>query len=527
MIWWILVGVDHSVSAVQPCGLNWSFYAGRKWHLGSKKEKLLDQMEKDAMFLASLNIMDYSLLVRVVYHFSVKRCSICRMMSLQVGIHDRKISNLQKDRDLESLVAVPPPPAQQQAHIQREAVDRLEEQEEQHLSGGADGGSGQDGASVHSSSQSGSRHDSSAHEPTGPVSLQGGNIVATTLTHTYIVPVNPPSVPPSSQPPSINVSQHIHHHAHSVSQPHSQTPFRLHLASLKEGSSSSQPTPSNPGIPLSARSDTGSVGDAGSGPNNSSHQASTHAHTQSTPQRPHTGRRASERSASHPPPVHPRAFSISTDTNSVASSTAGVGVPSVNADDIGIRMSLSFDEAQGPSQPQSSSRQNSSQGAPQGDEPGKISKQGSNSSIAYQQQSSEDEEDYEEEEYVDEDDDEYDDESDVSDSVFGDGNVPPNGHASHNAGRASRNAHNNKTLSNDEINEREINHLKEILGLGAKGVEGAKVAQLFVSADRFAQMTATTIQRDVELVRHMSTIQLRQKNVFVTRPWTNRHDGGS
>jgi hypothetical protein len=64
MIWWILVGVDHSVSAVKPCGLNWSFYAGRKWHLGSKKEKLLDQMEKDAMFLASLNIMDYSLLVR-------------------------------------------------------------------------------------------------------------------------------------------------------------------------------------------------------------------------------------------------------------------------------------------------------------------------------------------------------------------------------------------------------------------------------------------------------------------------------
>jgi 1-phosphatidylinositol-4-phosphate 5-kinase len=37
--------------------------ADRKWHLGSKKEKLMEQIEKDAMFLASLNIMDYSLLV--------------------------------------------------------------------------------------------------------------------------------------------------------------------------------------------------------------------------------------------------------------------------------------------------------------------------------------------------------------------------------------------------------------------------------------------------------------------------------
>lgn len=55
-----------------------------------------------------------------------------------------------------------------------------------------------------------------------------------------------------------------------------------------------------------------------------------------------------------------------------------------------------------------------------------------------------------------------------------------------------------------------------------RGVEGAKVAQLFISADRFAQMTATTIQRDNELVRHMSTIHMRKNNVFVTRPWTSR-----
>jgi 1-phosphatidylinositol-4-phosphate 5-kinase len=38
---------------------------GRKFHLGSKKEDFMKQIEKDAQFLASLNIMDYSLLIGV------------------------------------------------------------------------------------------------------------------------------------------------------------------------------------------------------------------------------------------------------------------------------------------------------------------------------------------------------------------------------------------------------------------------------------------------------------------------------
>lgn len=45
------------------------FFLGTKLHLGSKKESFIAQLRKDAHFLASLNIMDYSLLV---------------------GIHDRK-----------------------------------------------------------------------------------------------------------------------------------------------------------------------------------------------------------------------------------------------------------------------------------------------------------------------------------------------------------------------------------------------------------------------------------------------------
>ena len=36
--------------------------------LGSKKAAFMVQVEKDAMFLAELNIMDYSLLVRTVFH---------------------------------------------------------------------------------------------------------------------------------------------------------------------------------------------------------------------------------------------------------------------------------------------------------------------------------------------------------------------------------------------------------------------------------------------------------------------------
>jgi hypothetical protein len=37
-----------------------------KLHLGSKKAAFMVQVEKDAMFLAELNIMDYSLLVQCV-----------------------------------------------------------------------------------------------------------------------------------------------------------------------------------------------------------------------------------------------------------------------------------------------------------------------------------------------------------------------------------------------------------------------------------------------------------------------------
>lgn len=65
-------------------------------------------------------------------------------------------------------------------------------------------------------------------------------------------------------------------------------------------------------------------------------------------------------------------------------------------------------------------------------------------------------EEYDEEE---DDDDEYDDESNASDSVFGDTLTQQHTRANQGASRQ---------LTNDEINEREINHLKEILGLGAK-----------------------------------------------------------
>ena len=37
-------------------------------HLGSKKAAFMVQVEKDANFLAELNIMDYSLLVRLHHH---------------------------------------------------------------------------------------------------------------------------------------------------------------------------------------------------------------------------------------------------------------------------------------------------------------------------------------------------------------------------------------------------------------------------------------------------------------------------
>jgi 1-phosphatidylinositol-4-phosphate 5-kinase len=38
--------------------------ANRKFHLGSKKAAFIEQISKDARFLATLNIMDYSLLVQ-------------------------------------------------------------------------------------------------------------------------------------------------------------------------------------------------------------------------------------------------------------------------------------------------------------------------------------------------------------------------------------------------------------------------------------------------------------------------------
>lgn len=37
---------------------------GRKLHLGEKKAAFIEQLRSDARFLATLNIMDYSLLVR-------------------------------------------------------------------------------------------------------------------------------------------------------------------------------------------------------------------------------------------------------------------------------------------------------------------------------------------------------------------------------------------------------------------------------------------------------------------------------
>lgn len=36
-----------------------------KFHLGTKKKLFMDQLRKDANFLASLNIMDYSLLIGI------------------------------------------------------------------------------------------------------------------------------------------------------------------------------------------------------------------------------------------------------------------------------------------------------------------------------------------------------------------------------------------------------------------------------------------------------------------------------
>ena len=108
---------------------------------------------------------------------------------------------------------------------------------------------------------------------------------------------------------------------------------------------------------------------------------------------------------------------------------------------------------------------------------------------------------------LDDDDDDLDDESDATDSVFGE--MDADDHS-----------------INLEINEREIERLGAILGQGARGPEGAKIAKLFVSADRFAQMTSTTIQSDKEMVRHMSRMALRQHDNFTQKPWTGRSDGG-
>ena len=49
-----------------------------KLHLGSKKATFMVQIEKDATFLAELNIMDYSLLVRFEFMNMYICCQIQR-----------------------------------------------------------------------------------------------------------------------------------------------------------------------------------------------------------------------------------------------------------------------------------------------------------------------------------------------------------------------------------------------------------------------------------------------------------------
>ncbi len=44
---------------------------GVKFHLGNKKAAFIEQIAKDAHFLASLNIMDYSLLVKLYFTLKV------------------------------------------------------------------------------------------------------------------------------------------------------------------------------------------------------------------------------------------------------------------------------------------------------------------------------------------------------------------------------------------------------------------------------------------------------------------------
>ena len=48
-----------------------------KLHLGSKKATFMVQIEKDATFLAELNIMDYSLLVRFKFIEICIYISVC------------------------------------------------------------------------------------------------------------------------------------------------------------------------------------------------------------------------------------------------------------------------------------------------------------------------------------------------------------------------------------------------------------------------------------------------------------------
>ena len=52
-----------------------------KLHLGSKKATFMVQIEKDATFLAELNIMDYSLLVRLYL------CTVYMWMCVYVSLN--------------------------------------------------------------------------------------------------------------------------------------------------------------------------------------------------------------------------------------------------------------------------------------------------------------------------------------------------------------------------------------------------------------------------------------------------------
>jgi hypothetical protein len=292
---------------------------------------------------------------------------------------------------------------------------------------------------------------------------------------------------------SSNLTLHTHP-PQGHSQTHSNTPFRLQLASVKASAENNTPTsaPNNFSIgtfTARSRDETHTTREGGAGNGGADTETNTTSHTTPVKQqhRPSV-RKGRSNSKEHDAVIHTQ---MQLSARISASS-------SVSVDELHLNLNVQQRALDG--------------GDPHEEED--LDADGDDANVS-------EEEDIEEYE----DDDDYDDESDASDSVFGDSTARRHAYMNAQSQQSLLGDHLN-TLTNDEINDKEIAHLKEILGLGAKGVEGAKVAQLFVSADRFAQMTATTIQRDMELVRHMSTIQLRQKNVFTERPWTARQDGG-